>query len=572
MIEQKKRGIIMNVIKNMKVRKKLLLLVSFMIAVTLLMGSMAVMFMGNINNASTEISQNWMPSVIIAQEINTTTSDYRIQELSHVISEDKEEMEELEQAMKEYETQIEEGVKEYEKVVTNETDKGIMDKVSQQWAEYLEIHNTVIDLSRQGKTEEAMELLNNKSLEIFDHVSNAMLELVSFNKDGGEQASIESDNVYKTAFVVMMIIIVISIAILLIVALAIISSIMKPVKILDVAAEKIAAGDLDAKIDYESKDELGQLAVNFGLTVNRLKEYVDYIDEIAMVLTELSDGNLQINLKYEYAGEFAKIKKALLDTSESLIETMSQIGETSEAVANNSSQLSSSAQALAEGATDQAGTVEELVATIAEVSEKIVGNAENAENANSMVSNTSTEVEESNRKMKEMIAAMENISEKSKEIANITATIEDIASQTNLLSLNAAIEAARAGESGKGFAVVAEQVKNLAVQSADAAKNVVELVEETLVAVEEGTEIVSATAGSLEKVVSSIDNVSDNAKGIAKASQEQAESMKQIEQGVEEISGVVQNNSAAAEESAAASEELDSQSQVLKDMINKFKF
>jgi len=235
-----------------------------------------------------------------------------------------------------------------------------------------------------------------------------------------------------------------------------------------------------------------------------------------------------------------------------------------------SSQVASGAQSLAQGTTEQASSIEEFSATIADISMQIKNTANNADLANREVVSTSEEVINSNSQMQEMKLAMNNINAKSAQISKIIKTIEDIAFQTNILALNAAVEAARAGSAGKGFAVVADEVRNLAQKSADAAKNTTMLIEETVQAVERGSQIVDITAQSMINVVAGSDQVRDFVNDIARTSKEQSDAVSQILIGVEQISSVIQSNSATAEESAAASEELSSQADLLKQHVNQF--
>lgn len=232
--------------------------------------------------------------------------------------------------------------------------------------------------------------------------------------------------------------------------------------------------------------------------------------------------------------------------------------------------MSHGAQALSEGAMDQAASVEELAASITTIQTQINENATNAGQVNKKVESVNDMIMQSNVKMKEMIDATDEISLKSKEISKIINIIEGIASQTNLLALNASIEAARAGESGKGFAVVANEVKNLAEQSSEAAKNTAELISGTLIAVNNGASIADSTAEYLLTVVSEVNEVVDIVDRISIASNDQASAIDQITYGVDQISGVVQSNSATAQESAATSEELSSQAQTLKGLVENF--
>lgn len=347
--------------------------------------------------------------------------------------------------------------------------------------------------------------------------------------------------------------------------------IIRPVRRIDDVARRIAQGELQASIDYQSNDEFGELAGNFNETVSQLRRYVDYIDEISEVLGEMSKGNLEVQLTYDYVGEFAKVKQSLLEISKSLSTTLGEIDRVAKEVTVGSEQVACGAQSLSQGAAEQASSVQELAATLADISTQIEQNAQSSGQASQKANEVKREIEVSNQRMQRMLTAMSDISACSGEIGKIIKAIEDISFQTNILSLNAAVEAARAGEAGKGFAVVADEVRSLAGQSAEAARNTTELIKNSLNAVENGTGIASETAQSLAGVVSGMQHVAQSIDRISQASVSQAQSITQITQGIEQVSEVVQTNSATAEESAAASEELSGQAQQLKMLVEQFR-
>lgn len=558
--------------KNLKVKTKLITLIAFLVICLAGVGLYSMSTMARINESSTIIASNWMPSTIAAQDMDTTTSDYMIQILTHVISQDSASMQQAENELNTLAAEVDSLLNHYESsLITESTDQKLISDAKTSWNSFKKNAEQILELSRQNKTSEAMALVLGDGSKYFDTFSEYMLQLVDYNKGGGDKASADGDAKYASARSATVIAVIAIIVISVIFSVLILRSIMVPIKELDVVAKKIAEGDLDSEIQYKSKDELGTLAANFNKTVLRLKDYVNYINEISSVLNEIANGNLVFSLTYDYAGEFAKVKTALNNISESLNTTLSQINQSSEQVASGSDQVSSGAQALSQGATEQASSIEELSATINEISEHIKKNADHATNAKSKSEEASEHVTDSNHQMQGMIQAMNDISEKSNEIGKIIKTIDDIAFQTNILALNAAVEAARAGEAGKGFAVVADEVRNLAGKSAEAAKNTAVLIEEAIHAVENGTSMAGSTAAAMEAVVESSKEITNFIELIASASTEQAEAVMQVTTGVEQISSVVQTNSATAEESAAASEELSGQAQLLKQLVSKFK-
>lgn len=347
-------------------------------------------------------------------------------------------------------------------------------------------------------------------------------------------------------------------------------NVVRPIAAVVERLKLLEEGDLHSSTPVpETNDETATLMNSLSETVRELRDIISGIDNH---LAELSDGNFLIAVDDNYRGDFAEISESFRGIVSSLSAAMREIDNNAQCVQNGAVDLAGASQMLAEGATDQASAIEELTATITDISEKISINAKNAEKTKKIVADMGNQIIESNEHMKKNTEAMDNIREASNKIAEIISSIEEIADQTALLSLNASIEAARAGESGKGFAVVATQIGALADQSSEAAKNTKDLIQNAITAVEEGMELANSTAESLLAVVDNVKIVNDSMAEIAEASDNQAEAASQITEGINQIAGVVESNSATSEESAAASEELSSQADVLKDLVGRFQY
>ena len=339
-------------------------------------------------------------------------------------------------------------------------------------------------------------------------------------------------------------------------------------------AERLEAGDLglasneNITVSVHSNDEIGTLGHIFEDTIQRMRAY---IGEISSVLGAIASGDLTSRVQQDYVGDFQSIKNSLEDIESRLNETMRQITESADQVSSGSDQVSNSAQALAQGATEQASSVEELSATVSEISGNAQRTAQATREAGQFVDQAGAQLSISVGYVQQLNTAMAHISSSSEEISKIIAAIENIAFQTNILALNAAVEAARAGSAGKGFAVVADEVRNLATKSDEAAKATKELIESSINAVNEGTDVVHKVTESLERTSQSAGGVTEKMSIVVQAVEDQTNALAQVTEGIDQISAVVQTNSATSEESAAASEELSSQASLLKQLMSSFR-
>ena len=347
-------------------------------------------------------------------------------------------------------------------------------------------------------------------------------------------------------------------------------NIVKPLLQLNDAAMELANGNLDVSIDIHTEDEVGELGNSIEKTVKRLKEYIDYIDEISQVLADMADGKLSIDLKYAYVGEFQKVKDALNNISASMTEVMTSIVEGANQVSGGSDELATAAQTMAENTETQAAAIEELLATATTVADQVKENRDNSEKSAAYTNEVADVMEQSKTQMAQMREAMDKIQESSQQVVGVIKAIEDIASQTNLLSLNASIEAARAGEAGKGFAVVAGEIGGLANESANAVNTTRDLINVSLNEIEKGNAIVNDVIASLDNAVERVRVANGMIQETAQMADVQMKNIDQIRAGIDDMSQVVQDNSAMAEETSATSEELAAQSVTLNELVQKF--
>lgn len=344
--------------------------------------------------------------------------------------------------------------------------------------------------------------------------------------------------------------------------------VIRPLLGITTQARPLKEGNLSLTFDYHSENELGELVQTLQDSMERIKMYVGDIDR---VMGELAQGNFDVATSARYIGDFQPIETAFDHFTASISRAIGEIVGAEQNVAAHAEQLSNGAQTLAQGATDQAGAVEELYATVDELSNSAKKNAEAIEAARRSAQQTSEQVQISSGQMEKMVAAMGDISDASQQIGRIIATIEEIASQTNLLALNASVEAARVGELGKGFAVVANEVGLLATKSDEAVKATKTLIENSVKATERGGRIVTEVSESLGKAQELVLQSDAAIRSITEAIQQEAETLSQVTLGIGQISDVVQSNSASSQESAAVSNELFEQVHLLEDETKQFR-
>lgn len=449
-------------------------------------------------------------------------------------------------------------------------DMSLMDEVDSILGQAIVYRDQVFDLTISSRNEEAFELMKDSYAPLLNQMADVLGEISAEAESNAKEMVEQGLKLQMTSMLVVISVIGSSIALAVVLGLWISNGIRKPVDEIKETAEKLAAGNLEVSIDYHSKDELGILSDSMRSLIHTFQ---GIIDDMGYVLVNLGNGDFTIKSRAVelYVGDFQQLLLSLHQIIEKLSQAMEQIDQSSDQVSDGSSQVSAGAQMLAHGATEQAGSIEKLSAVISTIATQVQENAHNAHNGSKLAAAAGVKIEEVNLQMQNLIAAMGEISEKSGQISKITETIEEIAFKTNILALNAAVEAARVGAAGKGFSVVADEIRNLASKSAKESKSITSLIKGNIQTVDQGTRLADETANTLAEVVISAKQVVAAVDSISLASGRQAASIDQVKQSIRQISSVVQTNSATAEESAAASEELSWQAQMLKELVEKFK-
>lgn len=420
----------------------------------------------------------------------------------------------------------------------------------------------VIRLASVGDVEGAIENMLEVGVPIANEVESSLTSLLAL-LDNASDAQDSSLNTQLTGLTILQIVVVIiAIIITLAYCALLIKSITVPMAKLSEAAKKMALGDVDVDCTKIYNDDLGELMDEFSQMVDATKTQAGLADAISK-----GDLTMEVNPRSDKDMLGRAIRKLVVENNR----TLGNVKEASSQITVGAEQVANASQALAQGSTEQASALQQVTASMDEVTQRTKDNATEAGQASNLVHNIKDMAAEGNEQMKSMIQAMDSINESSETISKIIKTIDDISFQTNILALNAAVEAARAGVHGKGFAVVAEEVRNLAAKSASAAGETAEMIEDSIRKVATGTKIAEETAKSLDAIVKSIDEIVVLISNITASSNEQATAISQIDQAISQVSTVVQTNAATSEQCAAASEELSNQAVTLKELISQYK-
>jgi methyl-accepting chemotaxis protein len=485
---------------NLKISTKLLTSFIAVLSLTVVMGAFSIIELAKVNDTSTEMKENWIPSMRTASGMRFYMAQYRTREARHVLSEDKDKAS-IETQIGQSHADTQKRLEQYGALISSPEERQLYDSVSADMTTYYNLSKTLLELSRQDQVEQARTLLNGESKVVFDRISDTLARLVQLNDDGAGAASAEGDRVYASARVAIVSVLIVALLLGLFMAWFVSRIISRPLKQAAEMAQRLADGDLTARLDVTSRDETGQL-------VGAMQNMVGKLSRIIGEVRHAADG-----------------------------------------LASASEEVSATAQSMSQATSEQAASVEETSASIEQMSASINQNTDNAKVTDGMASKAAREAGEGGKSVDQTVAAM-------KKIAQRIGIIDDIAYQTNLLALNAAIEAARAGEHGKGFAVVAAEVRKLAERSQIAAQEIGELSTSSV-------DLAERAGALLGEMVPSITKTSDLVQEISAASEEQAAGVAQINIAMVQLNQVTQQNASSSEELAATAEEMSSQAEQL---------
>jgi len=508
---------------DLKIATKLLVSFGVVLLLTLFMGVSSILSTARVNQASSDLAENWMPSVRMAMELRSDVSDLRRWELSHLLNDEAGLYADYNQRIATTLAAIKTHREAYEKLISSPGEKALVATFDQNWTAYLAEHTKMIALSAAGDKEAARALSRGASAKVLGALTDVTGQLVKLNIDGGDAASDAATATYNTARVTSIVLLALNIGIGLALAVAVARIVSAPLREAVSAASAVAEGDLTRDIAVKSSCETGQLM------------------------------------------------QALKTMTENLQALVAQVRSGTDLIATASAEIASGNQDLSSRTEEQASSLEETASSMEELTSTVKQNADNARQANQLAQSASGIATRGGEVVGQVVGTMASINESSRKIEDIISVIDGIAFQTNILALNAAVEAARAGEQGRGFAVVAGEVRNLAHRSAAAAKDIKQLISDSVQKVEAGSELVNQAGTTMSEIVTSITRVTDIMAEISSASNEQSDGIEQVNTAITQMDQVTQQNAALVEESAAAAESLQNQAAQLSDVVSVFK-
>jgi methyl-accepting chemotaxis protein len=508
---------------DLKIGTKLIVSFGAVALLTLALGISNILSMGRVNQASSDLAENWMPSVQAVMNLRADVGDFRRWELAHLLNDDPKAMATYEKRMDETLAGMKAHRDGYVKLISSAEEKALYEEFGKAWDAFMADHAKMLALSRDNKKVEARNLASDSSAKTMTQLNDLVAKLVALNVEGGKRASDEADTIFYAARWTSIVLLAVNIAIGMMLALWIARIVSAPLQQAVSLARDVAGGDLTRDIEVQSKCETGQLM------------------------------------------------QALKDMTGNLQRLVSQVRAGTDTIATASGEIASGNQDLSSRTEQQASSLEETASSMEELTSTVKQNADNARQANQLAQSASGIAVKGGDVVGQVVETMSSINDSSRKIVDIIGVIDGIAFQTNILALNAAVEAARAGEQGRGFAVVASEVRNLAQRSAAAAKDIKALISDSVEKVENGSRLVNEAGTTMNEIVASITRVTDIMSEITAASVEQSSGIEQVNTAIVQMDQVTQQNAALVEQAAAAAESMQDQAAKLSEVVSVFK-
>src|SRR5450830_886869 len=507
---------------DLRISKKLLISFILVLALTTTLGIFSIVQLGKVNQASTDIATNWMPSVSTSLELKVLLVRIRTVQLQHVLSSKEEDFVTNEKLVDDMVPAMKKKLADYEKLVDTKAEKAIFLQFVKNFDTFLTLQKKVLELSRANKNDEAREVITKEGTPVYLAMFALADKLVAANQLGAKNADDSAENTFRSARVLIVAMLAACIVIGMLMAVWVARIVSNPLRLAVDVAQRVAEGDLTADIRPSSKDETGQLMTSLKAMNDSLLKIVSQVrqgtDTIATASNEIAVGNLDLSSRTE----------------------------------------------------QQASSLEETASSMEELTSTVKQNADNARQANQLAVSASEVATQGGSVVEQVVSTRGSINDSSKKIVDIISVIDGIAFQTNILALNAAVEAARAGEQGRGFAVVASEVRSLAQRSASAAKEIKALIDDSVEKVDTGSKLVEHAGATMNEVVISVKRVTDIVGEISSASQEQATGIEQINHAITQMDQVTQQNAALVEQAAAAAASMQTQAASLAQLVSVF--